>query len=140
VLRYQRGLQLRDLDAEVEINSVRKSIRGNIKISNKVILGYYELKKQKTWFDKGYKVIREASGHFKEKGERFESKINELATNSKNKNIRDLYKGINEVNMVYQPKNNLKNGVFLDVTPCGSCKNRRFGGNWRLLHQGDKNR
>jgi hypothetical protein len=23
---------------------------------------------------------------------------------------------------------NLKNGVFWDVTPCGSCKNRRFGG------------
>jgi hypothetical protein len=22
----------------------------------------------------------------------------------------------------------MKNGVFLDVTPCGSCKNRRFGG------------
>jgi hypothetical protein len=22
----------------------------------------------------------------------------------------------------------LKNGVFLDVAPCGSCKNRRFGG------------
>jgi hypothetical protein len=22
-----------------------------------------------------------------------------------------------------------KNGVFWDVTPCGSCKNRRFGGN-----------
>jgi hypothetical protein len=33
-----------------------------------------------------------------------------------------------------------KNGVFLDVTPCGSCKNRRFGGTWCLLHQGDKNR
>jgi hypothetical protein len=33
-----------------------------------------------------------------------------------------------------------KNGVFWDVTPCGSCKNRRFGGTWRLLHQGDKNR
>jgi hypothetical protein len=33
-----------------------------------------------------------------------------------------------------------KNGVFRDVTPCGSCKNRRFGGTWRLLHQGDKNR
>jgi hypothetical protein len=33
-----------------------------------------------------------------------------------------------------------KKGVFLDVTPCGSCKNRRFGGTWRLLHQGDKNR
>jgi hypothetical protein len=22
----------------------------------------------------------------------------------------------------------MQNGVFLDVTPCGSCKNRRFGG------------
>jgi hypothetical protein len=34
----------------------------------------------------------------------------------------------------------VKNGVFLVVTPCGSCKNRRFGGTWRLLHQGDQNR
>jgi hypothetical protein len=34
----------------------------------------------------------------------------------------------------------MKNGVFWAVTPCGSCKNRRFGGTWRLLHQGDKNR
>jgi hypothetical protein len=32
----------------------------------------------------------------------------------------------------------MKNGVFWDVTPCGSCKYRRFGGTWRLLHQGDK--
>jgi hypothetical protein len=31
----------------------------------------------------------------------------------------------------------MKKGVFWDVTPCGSCKNRRFGGTWRLLHQGD---
>jgi hypothetical protein len=34
----------------------------------------------------------------------------------------------------------MKNGVFWVVTPCGSCKNRRFGGTWPLLHQGDKNR
>jgi hypothetical protein len=34
----------------------------------------------------------------------------------------------------------MKNAVFWDVTPCGSCKNRRFGGTWLLLHQGDKNR
>jgi hypothetical protein len=31
-----------------------------------------------------------------------------------------------------KPKDNkysyLKNGIFWDVTPCGSCKNRRFGG------------
>jgi hypothetical protein len=30
------------------------------------------------------------------------------------------------------------NFVFWDVTPCGSCKNRRFGGTYRLHHQGDK--
>jgi hypothetical protein len=34
----------------------------------------------------------------------------------------------------------MKNGIFWVVTPCGSCKNRRFGGTWRLLHQVDKNR
>jgi hypothetical protein len=34
----------------------------------------------------------------------------------------------------------MKNGVISDVTPCGSCRNRRFGGTYRLLHQGDKNR
>jgi hypothetical protein len=34
----------------------------------------------------------------------------------------------------------IKNGVFWVVTPCGSCQNRRFGGTWRLLHQGDKDR
>jgi hypothetical protein len=34
----------------------------------------------------------------------------------------------------------MKNAVFRDVTPCGSCKNRRFGGTHRLHHQGDKNR
>jgi hypothetical protein len=27
----------------------------------------------------------------------------------------------------------MKNGVFWDVTPCGSCKNRRFGGTYRIL-------
>jgi hypothetical protein len=34
----------------------------------------------------------------------------------------------------------MKNGVFSDVTPCGSCKNRRFGETSCLHHQGDKNR
>jgi hypothetical protein len=29
--------------------------------------------------------------------------------------------------------------VFWDVTPCGSCKNRRFGGTKHLHHQGDTN-
>jgi hypothetical protein len=38
------------------------------------------------------------------------------------------------------PALTIKNGVFWDVTPHGSCKNRRFGGTYRVLHQGDKNR
>jgi hypothetical protein len=32
------------------------------------------------------------------------------------------------------------NAVFLYVTQCGSCKNRRFGGAYFLHQQGDKNR
>jgi hypothetical protein len=31
-----------------------------------------------------------------------------------------------------------KNAVFWDMTPCGSCKNRRSGGTYRLHHQGEK--
>jgi hypothetical protein len=32
----------------------------------------------------------------------------------------------------------MKIAVFLVITPCGSCKNRRFGGTYRLHHQGEK--
>jgi chemotaxis methyl-accepting protein methylase len=39
---------------------------------------------------------REASRHFRnKKREYLKNKINKLATSSKNKNIRDLYRGIN---------------------------------------------
>jgi hypothetical protein len=31
---------------------------------------------------------------------------------------------------------NAEEGAFWDVMPCGSCKNRCFGGTWRL-HQDD---
>jgi hypothetical protein len=41
------------------------------------------------------------------KREYLKDKINELATSSKNKNIRDLYRGINEFKRGYQPRNNL---------------------------------
>jgi hypothetical protein len=44
---------LKDLDAEVKINTVWKAIRENIKISAKESLGYYELRKHKLWFEKG---------------------------------------------------------------------------------------
>jgi hypothetical protein len=42
--------------------------------------------------------------------------INDLVTNSKNKNIRDLDRGINEFKRVYQPRSNLvkdENGDLL---------------------------
>jgi hypothetical protein len=42
-------------------------------------------------------VRREASRHFRiKKKDYLKDKINELAMNSKNKNIRDLYRGTNE--------------------------------------------
>jgi hypothetical protein len=33
----------------------------------------------------------------------------------------------------------VKNAVFWDVTPCGSCKNLRFRGTYRLHHQSERN-
>jgi hypothetical protein len=62
-------------------------------------------------------VRREASRYFRNKMmEYLKDKINELATTSKNKNIRDLYRGINEFKWSYQQRNNLvkdENGDLL---------------------------
>jgi hypothetical protein len=53
-------------------------------------------------------VRRETSRYFSnKKREYLKDKINELAMHIKNKNIRDLYRGINELNRGYQPRNNL---------------------------------
>jgi hypothetical protein len=135
---------LEDLNAEVEINSAWETIREIIKISAKESLGYFELKKHKPSFDEGCSklldqrkqaklqwlqdpseinggnlnnVRREANRHFRnKKREYLNDKINELETNSKNKNIRDLYRGINGFKRGYQPRNNLvkdKNGDLL---------------------------
>jgi hypothetical protein len=135
---------LEDLDTEVEINSAWEAIRENIKFSAKESLGYFELKKLKPWFDKGCSklldqtkqaklqwlqdpseingndlndVRREASRHFKNKKKEYlKEKMNELATNSKNKNTRDLYRGINEFKRGYHRRSNLvkdENGDLL---------------------------
>jgi hypothetical protein len=46
--------------------------------------------------------------HFKKtKREYLKDKVKELATNCKNKNNGDLYRGINEFKTDYQPRNNL---------------------------------
>jgi hypothetical protein len=119
-------------------------IRENIKISAKESVGYYELRKHKPWFDKGCSELLdqrkqdklqllkdpseingdnlnnvrwEASRYFSIKKRGYlKDKVNELATNSKNKNNRDLYRGINEFKSGYQPRNNLvkdENGDLL---------------------------
>jgi hypothetical protein len=52
----------------------------------------------------------------KKKKEYLNDKTKEIAMNSKNETIRDLYKGINEFKSGYQPRNNLvkyKNGDLL---------------------------
>jgi hypothetical protein len=45
-----RFAALKDLDAEVEVNSAWETIRENINISAKESLGYFEFKKHKPWF------------------------------------------------------------------------------------------
>jgi hypothetical protein len=53
-------------------------------------------------------VRREASRHFRNnKIEYLKDRINEHESNSKNKNVRDLYRGINEFKKGYQPRANL---------------------------------
>jgi hypothetical protein len=53
-------------------------------------------------------VRQEASIHFRNKKREYQKdKINELESNSKNKNIRDLYMGINEFKKGYQPRTSL---------------------------------
>jgi hypothetical protein len=117
-----RFAALENLDAEVDFNRALETIRENIKISAKENLGYYELKKHKPWFDGGCTKLlyhwkqaklqwlqdpseisadnlnnigREASRHFRnKKREYLKDKTDELSTNSKDKNIRHLCRGI----------------------------------------------
>jgi hypothetical protein len=62
-------------------------------------------------------VRHEASRYFRKKEKEYlKDRINELETNSKNKNIRDMYSGKHEFKRRYQPRNNLvrdENGDLL---------------------------
>jgi hypothetical protein len=119
----------------VDVNKAWEAIRENIKISAKESLGYYEMKKHKPWFDEGCSKLldqrkqaklqwlqdpseingdnlnnirSETRRHFRNKKRDYlKDKIDGLATNSKNKNIRDLYRGINDFKRGYQPRSNL---------------------------------
>jgi hypothetical protein len=62
-------------------------------------------------------IRREVSKHFRHKEREYlKNNINELATNSKKKNIRDVYRRINEFKRGYQLRSNLvrdENGELL---------------------------
>ena len=112
----------------MDVNKAWETISENINISAKESRGYYELKKHKPWFDEGCSKLLEqrkqaklqwlqdpseihrdnlnirceTSRHFRNrKREYLKDRINELAMNSKNKNIRDLYRGINDFTRGY---------------------------------------
>jgi hypothetical protein len=58
-----------------------------------------------------------------------ERKINEFETNNKIKNIRDLYRGINEFKKGYQPRINIikdENGNLLADPPSVLNKSKNF--------------
>jgi hypothetical protein len=125
-----RSVTLEDLDTEVEIISACEMIRENVKLSTSECLWLYELEKPKPWFDDGCSNLLdqrkqdnlqwiqdpseingdnlpiercEARRHFRNKQREYlKYKINKLATNSNNKNIRAFYRGINEFKTGYQ--------------------------------------
>jgi hypothetical protein len=126
---------LENLEDNRDINGAWDNIRENIKILAQEALGYCESKHHKLWLDEECSelvdhrkqaklqclqdptevnednvsdVRWEASRHFRNKRRVcLKDKINELESNSKNKNIGELYRGINEFNKGYHPRTNL---------------------------------
>jgi hypothetical protein len=129
-----RCAALENLNDSEDINRVWEDFKGNIKTSDKDSLGLYEFKQQKPWFDKECLQFldqrkqakmqrlqepnqsnvddlnngrREASRHFSNKKKEYlKAKIDEPETNSKIKNIRDLYRCINYFKKGYQLRTN----------------------------------
>jgi hypothetical protein len=127
----------------VDVNKAWETIRENINISAKESLGYYEPMENKSWFNEGCSKLldhrkqaklqwlqdpsevngdnlnnikREARRHFRNKAREYlKYKIDELAMNSKNKNIRDLYKEINYFKRDYEPRSNLVKDESADL-------------------------
>ena len=115
-----------------DVNRTWENITQNIKTSAKESLGLHELKQHKPWFDEEClsslnqrmrattqwvqdpsqsnifnlnNVRREVRRHFRNKKKaHLRAKIEELETNSKIKNIRVLYRGINNFTKGYQPR------------------------------------
>jgi len=132
-----RFAALKNLSDGKDINRTWENITKNIKTSAKERLGLHELKQHKPWFDEecldfldqrkqakmqwqkiqqsNTKQCRQskqckmgASRHFRNKKKEYlKAKIEKLETNSKIKNIRDLYMGISDYKKAYQPRTNI---------------------------------
>ena len=120
---------MENLNAVKDVNRAWENIKENIKTSAKESLGLHKLKRHKPWFDKeclGFldqwkqakmqwtqvpsqsnvdnlnNVRRDASRHFRNKKKAYlKAEIEELETNSKINNFRDLYRGINDFKKGY---------------------------------------
>jgi hypothetical protein len=116
---------LENLNVSEDTNRACENIKEYIKISDQGSLRLHEGKQHKPWFDAecaqfldkrkqakiqwlqnpnqsngdNLHIVRhEASRHFRNKKKEYlKAKINELGTNIKSKNIRDLYRGINDI-------------------------------------------
>ncbi|KAJ4430447.1 hypothetical protein ANN_22663 [Periplaneta americana] len=137
-----------EVEKVLDVNSVWENIRDSIKIAAEQNIGYYETKKKKPWFDEDCCMVVERKKQAKLKflqdpveekrdnyfNERLEAsrtlrnkkrgylkeKLNEVETNCKNKNIRDLHKGIKGFKNGYQPRVNVikdENGDLLADYP-----------------------
>jgi hypothetical protein len=129
---------LENLNVNEDINRAWENIKENVKVSAQESLGLHEWKQHKPWFDAECAEFLDkrkeakiqwlhdpsqnngdnlhnkklgASKHFRNKKKEYlKAKINELETNSKNRNIRDLYRGISDFKMGYQPGTNVVKG------------------------------
>ena len=131
-----RFAALENLSDDEDVDRIWENIKENIKTSAEESLGLHELKQNKPWFNEEYlrfldqrkrakmqwiqgpsqsmvdnlnNVRREFNRHFRNKKKAYlRAKIEELETNSKIQNIRDLYRGINDFMT-------LRRGTSLDV-------------------------
>jgi hypothetical protein len=132
---WQNDPSIKNLEDSGDINRAWSNITENINILAQGSLGHCESNHRNSWFDEECSelvdrrkqaklqwlqdpseanednlsdVRRDASRHFRKKKRGYlKDKINELESDSKNKNIRDMYRGINEFKKGYQPRTNL---------------------------------
>jgi len=83
-----------------------------------------------------YNLISEDGRHFRNKKKKYpKAKIYELETNSKAKNIRDLYKGISDFKKGYQPRTSIVKDEMGDVVTVSHSILARWGNHFsRLLN------